>query len=242
MATRQFDRIFSRPHCSVQSLQSQSNSSSEQSFTSPETLTKEVRWKVDNSIRERLNSSAQLLDQHLAELQSTALVNCRLTLDEETLQEIRTHLLDNIEMAAKQANWRDEQNGNLDKYCRPVLDQINQLLAFLVPPLDKEGQYPAEQNNDTSTIQGIGVDGDSVKYKAIANCSCPGVSCLFVCTCSARPIHEQAAVWQFWFWRSDQRFAKWEHGLHKLGKPLHSALQMRQLVSQLIDIHEIGQC
>ncbi|XP_017476630.1 PREDICTED: eukaryotic translation initiation factor 4E-like [Rhagoletis zephyria] len=49
-----------------------------------------------------------------------------------------------------------------------------------------------------------------------------------------------SSSWQFWFWRSDQRFLKWDSGLQKLGTPFQTVGQMRELLGQLLEVHEVA--
>lgn len=46
--------------------------------------------------------------------------------------------------------------------------------------------------------------------------------------------------WQFWFWKSDQRYFKWDYGLQPLCRPIDSSDRLHYVLEQLLDIGEIG--
>ena len=287
--------IFSHLSSRSNSRQSiQTNSSSEQSLSSEKFfITKEVRFKEvedkDKQIEKWLSQCGKQLDQQLNQLLSIADNHWSLTLDSETIQEIKTFFMDHVEMCAKQAtttsiNWRDgvtsdgDNNKNLEKYFCPVVDQIDRLRTMLTPLKDSNkinNNKPAFINNNnyqqhqsaSANIESVDGDEDNNcvrndNHNHMSMTHQLEISRTTTNTTTTTPSDEDFFLdfnlhhpsrntftqlrqqynqgWQFWFWRSDQRYFKWEFGLQKLGKPLNSVDQLHTLIQQLISVQEVG--
>lgn len=54
-------------------------------------------------------------------------------------------------------------------------------------------------------------------------------------------IYIKSNKWQLWFWKSDQRYFKWDYGLQQLCRPIHSLDHLHYVLEQLLDIADIGE-
>ena len=230
LATRKFDRIFNgRPSTCLNT-----DNFGESPLKSSPCITKEVRWKVDKSIRKRLDKFGERSDEQLRLLQSTGLSEHKLLLDDETLHELRAHYLDQMEQCAREANWRESEpsQNDLEKYLGPVLQQIERLRSLLL------------RNNSESSLpglHGVGGDEENVFQNGIYTIG-PAELVFTNSNLQSQYRHELDPDWQFWFWRSDQRYLKWDFGLQKLGKSFQTSNELHHVMRQLIDIHEVGKC
>ena len=224
LATRKFDRIFNG-NARSSFISDQCGDSSSPTKTC---ITKEVRWKVDKSMRQLLVKCGERLDEQLRQLQSIGLTMQKLLLGDETLHEVRAYYLEQVQQNGREANLREDQldNFDLDKYCDPIVHQIERLRSFL-------SQSMHQENNNLPALDSIGGDEKNVLSRRRPNQSLNS-------NFQPQPMYELDCNWQFWFWRSDQRYLKWDFGLQKLGRSFRTVNGMHQVLHQLIDIHEVG--
>lgn len=238
LATRKFDRIFSTGPASYSNLEQQSGP------VVPKSAAKEVHWQMDKTIRKSMDTFGERLDEQLRQLQSYGLAEYKLLLDDETLHELRKHFLETLQKetggggSCETINWRhcdDEETvlNALEKKCSLVLAQLRRLQSRLAcSDGTKEMALSTGGDEDSSSLYNGSAPFTGLEFtnsKLLGFGGDPFVAML-----------SMERKWQFWFWRSDQRYLKWDFGLQKLGKPVENAAEMTAVLCQLIDIHEVA--
>lgn len=246
LATRKFDRIFQRQaqdstksqlsttNTNERNLQQQQNSNQSMSGDQ-EKVTKEVRWKMDNldldsgntaTSRHRLLEDARRrLNESLQNVLKFALSVYKLNLGKDTLLELQEHFLDLVQQkSGNSALWR--LKGKNYKYA----DHFEEQLTSVLTSLDR-----LRQQQTLSTFSTTAIGGDEKKVrKEIGGSSNNSIGK------KMGTFEIRKSSWQFWFWRSDQRFFKWDNGLQKLGSPFQTAAKMHSILDQLIELHNVG--
>lgn len=244
LASRKFDRLFHiQTHDSTQSQfttntnehnRQQQTTQNQKSSGDQAKVTKEVRWKIDDldissgSVTSRhrlLEDACHRLNETLQGLQKFALTEYKLNLGKEMLLKLQEHFLDLVQQqSGDSAKWRIQ--GKNYKFADHFEEQLTSVLASL----DRLRQQQTLSTVFSSTIGGGG-DEDEVKV-------IDGSSNSTRRKRGTSQTHKNS--WQFWFWRSDQRFLKWDNGLQKLGMPFQTAAKLHSILDQLIELHKVG--
>ena len=260
LATRKFDRLFSSNEKEQQ--QFSKNRQQQQQNQNPKStdgdrgkvVIKEVRWKLDDlelgtTARSRqLEEGRRRVEVALRALQTSLLETAKLSLEDEALKELQEHYLDLLKSSSGGGDgkrWRENHllkmkespGGGGGGGFKKTGEKFEETLGSVLASLERFGR-PQTVSSSSSSIMGgdeeekkIAAGGgghqfnNSTEVKRVLGMSTKGIS-----------------SWQFWFWRSDQRFLKWDSGLQKLGTPFQTVGQMRELLGQLLEVQEVGEC
>lgn len=205
MATSKFSRFFTQKSSDIKKVDVHRSLSN-----------KGIRSKVDNLSSVRLFQFDEHLECLLRLLQMSGANRSqspKLLLDDETMQEIRTHYVKLVKQQFKSiSTWKsNEHNDSIDSTIALIIDDI----VYIQKKLETK-----TLGIQFESIGGVGGD----ENKVLPN----------------RNIRQREQYWQFWFWRSDQRYPKWDFGLQKLGRVVKNCSEMKKLLNQLVDIHEVA--
>ena len=205
MATSKFSRFFTQKSSDIKKLDEHRSLSN-----------KSIRSKVDKLSSVRLFQFDEHLECLLRLLQMSGANRSqspKLLLDDETMQEIRTHYVKLVKQQFKSiSTWKSsEHNDSIDSTIASIIDDI----VYIQKRLETK-----TLGIQFESIGGVGGD----ENKVLPN----------------RNTRQREQYWQFWFWRSDQRYPKWDFGLQKLGRVVKNCSEMKKLLNQLVDIHEVG--
>lgn len=157
------------------------------------------------------HKSLQALEDKLQSVVTHMATKFNLSMDEETLHEIRVH-------------YKNLLNSTTD-----VIDSLLEPLKQLEDLMEEDLEYTSVNamcGGDElcqSLERDLVFDSDNSPTGGGAGAGAGNNS------------------WQFWFWKSDQRYPKWDNGLQKLAKPFATVSKLFWIQRQLIDVHEIGQ-
>ena len=157
-------------------------------------LVKSNRNKVKEESNSKLQKSKCLLEENLKQFQQIMSDKFKLTIDEETVQEIVVHFLSE----------------------RIDLKIVTELNNHLLENSSKD--FTLDGDNGISDVNKV--SHYNVETNSLVKC------------CQKK--------WQFWFWKADQRYPKWDYGLQKLLKPICVASKLKLFQEQLLGIHEVG--
>lgn len=260
LATRKFDRLFSsneRVQQFSKNRQQQNQNPNPKSTDGDrgKVVIKEVRWKLDDlelgtTARSRqLEEGRRRVEVALKALQTSLLQTAKLSLEDEALKELQEHYLDLLKSSSGEGDgkrWREnhllkmkESPGGGGGF-KKTGEKFEETLGSVLASLERFGRPQTVSSSSSSSIMG----GDEEEKKVAAgggghqfNNSTEVKRALGMLTKGS-----SSSSWQFWFWRSDQRFLKWDSGLQKLGTPFQTVGQMRELLGQLLEVHEVGEC
>ncbi|KAH9406133.1 translation initiation factor eIF4E [Tyrophagus putrescentiae] len=265
LATRKFDRLFSsnerkqqQPSNIVdqqnrqQQQQQNPNPKSTDSGDRGKVVIKEVRWKLDDlelgtTARSRqLEEGRRRVEVALKSLQTSLLQTHKLSLEDEALKELQEHYLDLLKSSSGGGDgkrWRENHllkmkespGGGGGGGFKKTGEKFEETLGSVLASLERFGR--------PQTVSSFSIMGGDEEEKKVAAGGGGGHqfnNSTEVKRALGMSTKGSSSSWQFWFWRSDQRFLKWDSGLQKLGTPFQTVRQMRELLGQLLEVHEVA--